>query len=73
MKHVPDLRRAIAAAKVPKFVAVGQHDLWPLRLHRQFAQSIGARISVYGGGHSPSETSPHQFGRDLLAMYAADN
>jgi pimeloyl-ACP methyl ester carboxylesterase len=72
MKNVPDLRRAIAAAKVPKFVAVGQHDLWPLRLHRQFAQSIGARISVYHGGHSPSETSPHQFGRDLLAMYAAD-
>jgi pimeloyl-ACP methyl ester carboxylesterase len=71
MKNVPDLRQTLAAAKVPKFVAVGEHDLWPLALHRQFAQSIGARISVYRGGHSPSETSPHQFGRDLLAMYAA--
>lgn len=70
MKNVPDLRQTLAAATVPKFVAVGEHDLWPLRLHRQFAQSIGARISVYRGGHSPSETSPHQFGRDLLAMYA---
>lgn len=70
MKNVPDLREVLAAATVPKFVAVGEHDLWPLHLHRQFAQSIGARISVYRGGHSPSETSPHQFGRDLLAMYA---
>lgn len=70
MKNVPDLRERLAAATLPKFVAVGEHDLWPLRLHRQFAQSIGARISVYRGGHSPSETSPHQFGRDLLEMYA---
>lgn len=71
MKNVPDLRQTLAAATVPKFVAVGEHDLWPLALHRQFAQSIDARISVYRGGHSPSETSPHQFGRDLLAMYTA--
>ncbi|GAP54752.1 hypothetical protein AHiyo6_13170 [Arthrobacter sp. Hiyo6] len=69
MKDVPDLRQTISEATVPKLVAVGEHDLWPLRLHRQFAQSIGARLSVYGGGHSPSETSPHQFARDLLALY----
>ena len=39
-------------------------------LHRRFAQAIGAKIAVYRGGHSPSETSPHQMSRDLLALYA---
>ncbi|XAS64402.1 alpha/beta hydrolase [Micrococcaceae bacterium Sec5.8] len=71
MQHAPDLRAALAAASLPKFVAVGEHDLWPLALHRRFAQSIGARIAVYRGGHSPSETSPHQMSRDLIALYAA--
>ena len=47
MQHMPDLRAALAAASLPKFVAVGAHDLWPLVLHRRFAQSIGARIAVY--------------------------
>jgi pimeloyl-ACP methyl ester carboxylesterase len=70
MKNTPDLRKLLADAALPKFVAVGEHDLWPLRLHRLFAQSIGARITVYRGGHSPCETSPHQFSRDLLALYA---
>ena len=73
MKNVPDLRGLLADAALPKFVAVGEHDLWPLRLHRLFAQAIGARIAVYRGGHSPSETSPHQFARDLLALYAKDD
>ncbi len=45
----------------------------PLQLHRLFAQAIGARIAVYRGGHSPCETSPHQFSRDLLALYAKDS
>ncbi|QCO98730.1 alpha/beta hydrolase [Arthrobacter sp. 24S4-2] len=53
MKNAPDLRELLADATLPKFVAVGEHDLWPLRLHRLFAQSIGARITVYRGGHSP--------------------
>ena len=70
MKNVPDLRGLLAAADLPKFVAVGEHDLWPLQLHRLYAQAIGARIAVYRGGHSPCETSPHQFSRDLLALYA---
>ncbi|MFF2243106.1 alpha/beta fold hydrolase [Arthrobacter sp. NPDC058130] len=70
MKHTPDLRRVLAAASLPKFVAVGEHDLWPLALHRHFAQSIGARIAVYRGGHSPSETSPYQISRDLIALFA---
>ncbi len=70
MQHAPDLRAVLAAATLPKFVAVGEHDLWPLALHRRFAQSIGAKIAVYRGGHSPSETSPHQMSRDLIALYA---
>ncbi|WP_285246230.1 alpha/beta hydrolase [Pseudarthrobacter sp. efr-133-R2A-89] len=70
MQHVPDVRQELARASVPKFVAVGDHDLWPLTLHRQFAQAIRARIGVYRGGHSPCETSPHEFSRDLLALYA---
>lgn len=70
MQKVPDLRQQLAEAPIPKFVAVGEHDLWPLQLHRLFAQAIRARIGVYRGGHSPSETSPHQFSRDLLALYA---
>ena len=70
MQHAPDLRPVLAAASLPKFVAVGEHDLWPLALHRRFAQAIGAKIAVYRGGHSPSETSPHQMSRDLIALYA---
>ncbi|UUL75174.1 alpha/beta hydrolase [Pseudarthrobacter sp. Fe7] len=69
MQNVPDLRDALAQAPLPKFVAVGEHDLWPLQLHRLFAQAIRARIGVYRGGHSPCETSPHEFSRDLLALY----
>ena len=71
MQHAPDLRPVLAAASLPKFVAVGEHDLWPLALHRRFAQTIGARIAVYRGGHSPSETSPHQMSRDLIALYSS--
>ena len=71
MQHAPDLRSVLAEASLPKFVAVGEHDLWPLALHRRFAQSIGARIAVYRGGHSPSETSPHQMSRDLIALYGS--
>ena len=70
MQNVPDLRQPLAEAPIPKFVAVGEHDLWPLQLHRVFAQAIRARIGVYRGGHSPCETSPHEFSRDLLALYA---
>jgi pimeloyl-ACP methyl ester carboxylesterase len=70
MKRAPDLDSALAATSLPKLVAVGEHDLWPIELHRQFAQSIGAELSVYPTGHSPCETSPHQLVRDLLALYS---
>ncbi|HEY8701167.1 MAG TPA: alpha/beta hydrolase [Arthrobacter sp.] len=72
MKNAPDLRKLLAEAALPKFVAVGEHDLWPLHLHRLFAEAIGARFAVYRSGHSPCETSPHEFSRDLLALYAKE-
>ncbi|WP_354003871.1 alpha/beta hydrolase [Arthrobacter sp. zg-Y877] len=71
MRHAPDLRAALGQATVPKFVAVGEHDVWPLRLHREFADSIGAVFAAYGSGHSPSEESPYQFTRDLLRLYGS--
>jgi pimeloyl-ACP methyl ester carboxylesterase len=70
MKRAPDLRAEVAASPIPKLVAVGSHDLWPLELHRAFADRIGARLVVYPTGHSPCETAPHQLSRDMLALFA---
>jgi pimeloyl-ACP methyl ester carboxylesterase len=70
MKRAPDLDAAIAATPIPKLVAVGEHDLWPVELHRNFAIAIGATLAVYPTGHSPCETSPHQLVRDLLELYS---
>ena len=69
MRRTPDLRAELAAAEIPKLVAVGEHDLWPLGLHAAFAESIRAKLTVYRTGHSPCETTPHQLVRDLLALY----
>jgi pimeloyl-ACP methyl ester carboxylesterase len=71
MKRAPDLRAAVAAAAVPKLVAVGSHDLWPRERHAAFADRIGAALAVYPTGHSPCETAPNQLSRDLLALYAS--
>lgn len=70
MMHAPDLRRELAASPIPKLVAVGEHDIWPRRLHEAFAREIGARFAEYPSGHSPCEQSPNQLARDLLALYA---
>jgi pimeloyl-ACP methyl ester carboxylesterase len=71
MKRAPDLRDRLRAAPIPKLVAVGSHDLWPLRLHAELAERIGAELAVYETGHSPCETTPHQLADDLLRLYAA--
>lgn len=71
MRHAPDLRAVIAAAPVPKFVAVGSNDVWPLDLHARFARDVGARITVYRTGHSPSESCPEDLSRDLLTVFRA--
>ena len=70
MQRTPDLAPEVNAIAVPKLVAVGSHDLWPLRLHAEFAERIGARLAVYPTGHSPCETAPHQLTRDMLALFA---
>jgi pimeloyl-ACP methyl ester carboxylesterase len=70
MRRTPDMEAAVAASAIPKLVAVGELDLWPLRRHAAFAARIGARFAVYRTGHSPCETAPHQLCRDLLEFYA---
>jgi pimeloyl-ACP methyl ester carboxylesterase len=70
MKRAPNLDAELRANPIPKLVAVGEHDLWPLDLHRAFATAIDATLAVYPTGHSPCETSPHQLVRDLLALYS---
>lgn len=69
MKRAPDLRRQLLLSPIPILVAVGEHDLWPIRLHRDFANRIGAELRVYPTGHSPCETTPHQLARDMFALY----
>ncbi|PJJ61403.1 alpha/beta fold hydrolase [Compostimonas suwonensis] len=69
MNNAPELRAAVAAVEIPKLVATGDHDLWPVTLHSRFARDIGAELAVYRTGHSPCETTPHQLARDLLALY----
>lgn len=69
MKRAPDLRLELAASAMPKLVAVGERDLWPLALHEEFAEAIGARLAVYPTGHSPCETTPHELVLDLLRTY----
>jgi len=70
MKRAPDLRDRVKAVPIPKLVAVGEHDLWPPRLHSEFADRIGATLATYKTGHSPCETTPNALARDLLALYA---
>jgi pimeloyl-ACP methyl ester carboxylesterase len=69
MKRAPELRPQLRDAAIPKLVAVGLHDLWPVELHAELAERIGADLAVYDTGHSPCETTPNQLARDLLALY----
>lgn len=71
MKRAPDLRDQVRAVPIPKLVAVGEHDLWPPRLHQDFAERIGATLAVYRTGHSPCETTPNALARDMLKLYAS--
>lgn len=70
MRHTPDAGAALANARLPKLVAVGEHDLWPMELHAEFAQRIGAALAAYGAGHSPCESAPHQLSRDMIALFS---
>jgi pimeloyl-ACP methyl ester carboxylesterase len=70
MMDAPDLTATLRSSSIPKLVAVGEHDLWPTELHRQFADAIDASFALYSTGHSPCETAPNQLVRDLLVLYA---
>jgi pimeloyl-ACP methyl ester carboxylesterase len=69
MKRMPDLRPVLRRTPIPCLVAVGDRDVWPVELHRQFAHQIGADFRRYRTGHSPCETTPHQLARDMLVLY----
>ena len=69
MMTAPDLREELRGLRVPKAVATGARDLWPLRAHERFAAEIEAELFVYDTGHSPCETAPHQLSLDLLRLY----
>ena len=70
MMNMPDIADEVAASGIPKFIAVGEQDLWPEEQHRWYADRIGASIAVYPTGHAPCETAPHQLVRDMLALFA---
>lgn len=72
MMAMPDIRAEVAALAVPKLIAVGESDLWPLAQHTAFATEIGARLAVYPTGHAPCETAPHQLSRDLVALFRGE-
>jgi pimeloyl-ACP methyl ester carboxylesterase len=70
MMDAPNFEGQMAALSIPKAVAVGEHDLWPLARHQRFAEAIGASISVYRTGHSPCEDAPYELTGDMLALFA---
>ncbi|WP_439594036.1 alpha/beta fold hydrolase [Microbacterium sp.] len=70
MMTMPDIVAEVAASPVPKLIAVGESDLWPLAQHAEYAERIGATLAVYATGHAPCETAPHQLVRDMLGMFA---
>ncbi|GAA4164469.1 alpha/beta hydrolase [Gryllotalpicola daejeonensis] len=69
MMATPDVTAAVAAAGIPILVATGQHDLWPVRLHAEYADRIGAELAVYRTGHSPCETTPNQLALDMITTF----
>ena len=70
MMAAPDMVAEVAATGIPKLIAVGENDLWPLAQHRAYAARIGADVAVYRTGHAPCETAPHQLARDMLMLFA---
>ena len=69
MMTMPDVADEVAAIDIPKFIAVGEQDLWPTAQHASYAERIGARLAVYSTGHAPCETAPHQLVRDMLEVF----
>ena len=53
MMTMPDIADEVAAIDIPKFIAVGEADLWPEEQHGSYAELIGASIAVYPTGPRP--------------------
>jgi len=70
MSDSPDVSAPLRGAGIPTLLAVGSRDLWPVRRHRVFADSLGATLAVYRAGHGPCETAPHQLTADMLRLFA---
>ncbi len=70
MMKTPDVRRELRERAIPTAVAAGRRDLWSLDRHACFAEDLGARFWAYDTGHSPCETTPHQFCLDLIDHFA---
>ncbi|HYP73238.1 MAG TPA: alpha/beta hydrolase, partial [Microbacterium sp.] len=70
MMTTPDMTDEVAAAGIPKLIAVGDQDLWPQAQHDAYAARIGARVATYPTGHAPCESAPHQLARDMLSLFA---
>jgi pimeloyl-ACP methyl ester carboxylesterase len=69
MMATPDVTAAVATSGVPRLIATGQHDLWPVRMHAEYADRIGAELAVYRTGHSPCETTPNQLALDMIQTF----
>jgi pimeloyl-ACP methyl ester carboxylesterase len=69
MMATPDVTSEVASAGIPLLVATGQHDLWPVRAHAEYADRIGAELAVYRTGHSPCETTPNQLALDMITTF----
>jgi pimeloyl-ACP methyl ester carboxylesterase len=68
MMRTPDVGDDIAALAIPKLVVAGAHDLWPIELHRRYAERIAAGMHVTAGGHSPSEDAPVELSRMIVEL-----
>ncbi|MFZ1382375.1 MAG: alpha/beta hydrolase [Scrofimicrobium sp.] len=69
MMAVPDYEEALATSSLPLRVTAGTGDLWSLKTHRAFADRIGAQFKSYRSGHSPAESTPQEYARDLIDFF----
>ncbi|WRS30530.1 alpha/beta hydrolase [Actinomycetaceae bacterium MB13-C1-2] len=69
MMAVPDYEEALATSPLPRLVTAGSGDLWSLKTHRAFADRVGAEFKSYRSGHSPAESKPKEYARDLIDFF----
>ncbi|MFA5606139.1 MAG: alpha/beta fold hydrolase [Leucobacter sp.] len=67
MQRTPDFS-SLSETGLPLLLAAGTGDVWPDRLHREYAHRLGARFLLLNTGHSPCETTPHQLTEAMLDL-----